>query len=284
MIAWRDGEWIEDGDVLPADDRGLTLGDGLFETLLATDGALAHAALHFHRLASSAAALGLPPPPEPPRLEAAALETLARNRLDRGRAAVRLTLTAGRSPRGLIRDPSAAARLLVTASPAPEAGTPVRLATASVRRNPASPASRHKTLSYIDSVMALREAAALGADEAVLLNTRGRLACAAAANLVLLVDGEPVTPPVSDGVLAGTTRARLLAALPGLRVRSVYQSEARRATGLVLTNALRGIRPALSWDDRDLPESGTLKAWLDEGLSPAEEHGSLLGRYPERPS
>ena len=46
MIAWRDGEWIEDGDVLPADDRGLTLGDGLFETLLATDGALAHAALH----------------------------------------------------------------------------------------------------------------------------------------------------------------------------------------------------------------------------------------------
>ncbi|MCA6295828.1 MAG: hypothetical protein IM595_00765, partial [Phenylobacterium sp.] len=47
MIAWRDGEWIEDGDVLPADDRGLTLGDGLFETLLATDGALAHAALHF---------------------------------------------------------------------------------------------------------------------------------------------------------------------------------------------------------------------------------------------
>ena len=48
MIIWRDGEWLEDGDVLPADDRGLTLGDGVFETLLAMDGALAHAALHFH--------------------------------------------------------------------------------------------------------------------------------------------------------------------------------------------------------------------------------------------
>ena len=50
MIAWRDGDWIEDGDVLPADDRGLTLGDGLFETLLAVDGRLAQAGLHFRRL------------------------------------------------------------------------------------------------------------------------------------------------------------------------------------------------------------------------------------------
>jgi branched-chain amino acid aminotransferase/4-amino-4-deoxychorismate lyase len=271
MIAWRDGEWIEDGDVLPADDRGLTLGDGLFETLLATDGALAHAALHFQRLARSAKALGLPPPPEAPRLEAAALETLARNRLDRGRAAVRLTLTAGRSARGLARDPSAAARLLITASPAPEAGTPVRLATASVRRNPASPASRHKTLSYIDSVMALNEAAALGADEAVMFNTRGRPASAAAANLVFRIDGKIVTPPLSEGVLAGTTRTRLLEALPEMGERRLTQAEARRADALVLTNALRGIRPALSWDGRDLPGSGELKARLEAGLSLGED-------------
>jgi branched-chain amino acid aminotransferase/4-amino-4-deoxychorismate lyase len=275
MIACRDGEWIEDGDVLPADDRGLTLGDGLFETLLATDGALAHAALHFRRLAASAAALGLPPPPEPPRLEAAALETLTRNRLDRGRAAVRLTLTAGRSARGLARDPSAAARLLITASPAPEAGTPVRLATASVRRNPASPASRHKTLSYIDSVMALRQAHQAGADEAVMFNTRGRMACAAAANLVFRIDGKIVTPPLSEGVLAGTTRTRLLEALPEMGERRLTQAEARRADALVLTNVLRGIRPALSWDGRDLPGSSELKARLEAGLSLGEETDSL---------
>lgn len=275
MIAWRDGEWIEDGDVLPADDRGLTLGDGLFETLLAVEGGLAHAALHFRRLAASAAALGLPPPPEANRLEAVARETLARNRLDRGRAAVRLTLTAGRSARGLARDPSAAARLLVTASPAPEAGTPVRLATVSVRRNPASPASRHKTLSYIDSVMALRQAHEAGADEAVMFNTRGRPACAAAANLVFRIDGEMVTPPLSEGVLAGTTRTRLLEALPEMVERRLTRAEARKADALVLTNALRGIRPALSWDGRDLPGSGELKARLEAGLSLAEETDSL---------
>lgn len=274
MIAWRDGDWIEDGDVLPADDRGLTLGDGLFETLLAVDGGLAHVGLHFRRLAASAAALGLPPPPEASRLEAVARETLTRNGLDRGRAAVRLTLTAGRSARGLLREP-ADARLLVTASPAPEAGTPVRLVTVSVRRNPASPASRHKTLSYIDSVMALREAHQAGADEAVMFNTRGRPASAAAANLVFRIDGEIVTPPLSEGILAGTTRTRLLAALPEMVERRLTRAEAKTADALVLTNALRGLRPALSWDDRDLPGSGELRARLEDRLSLAEGCDSL---------
>jgi branched-chain amino acid aminotransferase/4-amino-4-deoxychorismate lyase len=276
MIVWRDGDWIEDGDVLPADDRGLTLGDGLFETLLAVDGTLAHAGLHFRRLAGSAAALGLPPPPGADRLVAATRETLSRNGLDTGRAAVRLTLTAGRSARGLARDPSAPARLLITANVAPEAGTPVRLVTARVRRNPASPASRHKTLSYIDSVMALREAAALGADEAVLLNVRGRLACAAAANLIFRIRGRIITPPLSEGVLPGVTRARLRGALPDLEEQPLTRREAEAAEGLVLTNALRGLRPALSWDGRDLPGSESLKSRLEEGLSLAEDRASVV--------
>lgn len=274
MIVWRDGDWVEDADVLPADDRGLTLGDGLFESVLAVDGRLAHAALHFRRLAGSAAALGLPPP-DTGRLQAAARETLSRNGLDQGRAAVRLTLTAGRSARGLARDPSARARLLITAGPAPEAETPVRLATVSVRRNPASPASRHKTLSYIDSIMAVREATSLGAEEAVLLNVRGRLACAAAANLVFRIQGNLVTPSLSEGVLPGVTRARLKQALPEMEERPLTRREAEAADGLVLTNALRGLRPALSWDGRDLPGSDALKARLEEGLSLAEDRASL---------
>ena len=275
MIAWRDGAWIEGADILPADDRGLTLGDGLFETLLAVGGRLPHVHLHLDRLEHSARALGLPTPPDRQTLIAAMAQTLARNRLDAGRAAVRITLTAGRSSRGLARDPDAAGRLLVTAAAAPEAGAPVRLVTVSVRRNPASPASRHKTLSYIDSVMALREAVAMGAEEAVMLNPRGRPASAAAANLVFLIGDRIFTPPLSEGVLAGTTRARLLAAVPDLSERRLTWREAREADGLVLTNALRGVRPALSWDGRDLPGSLDLKARLDVGLSLTDERDSL---------
>lgn len=266
MSVWRDGDWIVGGDALPADDRGLTLGDGLFETLLAKDGRLIHPGLHFRRLTGSAAALGLPPPPDAERLEDIAVQAVTRSGLEQGRAAVRMTLTAGSSDRGLARAPHAAPRILITASRAPEAGTPVRVVTVDVRRNPASPSSRHKTLSYIDNVMALREAQALGADEALLLNIHGRPTCAAAANIILLVDGEMVTPALSEGVLAGTTRERLLGAVPDLAARPVSPTEALRASGLVLTNALRGVRPALAWDGRALPDSTSLAQRLRSAL------------------
>ena len=75
--------------------------------------------------------------------------------------------------------------------------------------------------------------------------------------------------------LRRTTRARILAALPSLEVRPVPLREARTASGVVLTNALRGVRPALSWDGRDLPGSTDLKARLDPGLSQMEEPDSL---------
>ena len=123
--------------------------------------------------------------------------------------------------------------------------------------------------------MALREAAALGADEAVLLNVRGRLACAAAANLVFQIHGRIVTPPLSEGVLPGVTRARLRAALKDLEERPLTQREAAAADGVVLTNALRGLRPALSWDGRDLPGGESLKSRLEEGLSLAEDRASV---------
>jgi branched-subunit amino acid aminotransferase/4-amino-4-deoxychorismate lyase len=108
-----------------------------------------------------------------------------------------------------------------------------------------------------------------------MFNTRGRPACAAAANLVFRIDGEMVTPPLSEGVLAGTTRTRLLEALPEMVERRLTWAEARKADALVLTNALRGIRPALSWDGRDLPGSGELKVRLEAGLSLREETDSL---------
>ncbi|HKR87694.1 MAG TPA: aminotransferase class IV, partial [Phenylobacterium sp.] len=78
----------------PADDRGFTLGDGLFETLLARRGELVRPEAHLDRLTAGCATLGLPAP------DRAFAERLMRRALaDAGlgeqRAAVRLTLTAG---------------------------------------------------------------------------------------------------------------------------------------------------------------------------------------------
>ena len=78
--------------MIPLDDRGLLLGDGLFETLLAVDGVLAAPGPHLDRMAAGCASLGLPPLDRAAAGRAMA-EALAG--LDAPRAAVRLTLTAG---------------------------------------------------------------------------------------------------------------------------------------------------------------------------------------------
>jgi branched-subunit amino acid aminotransferase/4-amino-4-deoxychorismate lyase len=141
----------------------------------------------------AARTLGLPVPTceEAARLCAAAPDEAG---LGDGRAAVRLTLTAGSGGRGWT-DPPRRPRLVARAAAVPPTTPGRRLILARTRRNEGSPAARLKTLSYLDNVLARAEAKAAGADEAVMLNNRGELACAAAANLFWIAgDGSSPRP------------------------------------------------------------------------------------------
>lgn len=234
-------------EVAPLNDRGLLLGDGLFETLLAVDGGIAHLAAHLDRMAAGCAVLGLPFERE------AAQRAVQTATPAKGRYAIRLTLTAGSGGRGLDRPDAPSVRLFATAAPSVPVTTPATMIVANARRNEGSPTSRLKTLSYLDNVLARGEARAAGVDEAVMLNNRGEVACAAAANLVWLSEGRLFTPRLDCGVLAGITRARLLAAE---RVEEVAVGIAAldRAEAVVLTNSLIGARPVARLGDRVLPE------------------------------
>lgn len=245
--------------MIPFDDRGLLLGDGLFETILARDGVLQRWGAHMARLTDGCAALGLPAP------DIAEAETLARGalwsaELQAGRAAVRLTLSAGSGGRGLDRTEPVVPRLFATAAAAPLPEGPARLATSSVRRNAGSPASRLKTLAYLDNVLARREARAAGADEAVMLNAAGEVACAAAANLFWLKGATLFTPSLACGVLAGVARAAVLAAAPGLGLSVVEAranlAEAQASEAVFLTNSLIGVRAVAAWDERTYAVNG----------------------------
>ena len=171
--------------MIEPDDRGFTLGDGLFETVLAEAGVLADWDAHMARLAEGCRALGLPAP-DAEVVAVRAHAVLADGGLLGARAAVRIAWSAGRGGRGLDRPDPVSPQLVVSAAASPRPEGPARLASASVRRNPASPASRYKTLSYVDAVIARREAHRAGADEALMLNTEGDVASAAAANLFWL--------------------------------------------------------------------------------------------------
>lgn len=226
-------------------DRGVLLGDGLFETLLWDGGALIAFEAHMARLARGCAALGLPAA-DVDRLRAAALDAVARAGLSTTRAAVRLTWTAGAGGRGLDRPVALTPRLIASAAPSPRPTGGARLVTVGIRRNEGSPASRLKTVAYLDNVLGRRAARAAGADEALMLNNRSEVACAAAANVFWFEGDVLVTPALECGVLDGIVRdvAVERAGAAGIEVRQVRAARDRLegASGLFITNSLIGLR------------------------------------------
>jgi branched-chain amino acid aminotransferase len=244
--------WLN-GALLPAAearidpaDRGFMLGDGIFETIRAEGGAPAHVARHLARLRDGAAVLRIVVSYSDVVLTAALLAVAAG-----ASCALRLTLTRGAMPRGVLPLGSAMPTVLITSAPLPPALPPARVIVArSTRRNEHSPLSRIKSLNYGDSILARQEADAAGADDALLLNTRGNLAEATAASVFLLVDGVLATPRICDGALPGITRARLLESGHGVE-RQLTMSDVQRADMGFLATAL-GVRRIAAIDGRIL--------------------------------
>ncbi|WP_340647342.1 aminotransferase class IV, partial [Phenylobacterium sp.] len=156
--------------------------------------------------------------------------------------------------RGLDRPDAPAPRLWATAAASVVVSTPARLIVSTVRRNEGSPASRLKTLSYLDNVLARREATGAGADEAVMRNGQGQIACAAAANLFWIAAGEVFTPALACGVLDGIVRRAVMAAVEVTEVAAGLEA-LEGAEAMFLTNSLIGVRAVVSLDGRALPGS-----------------------------
>ena len=107
-----------------------------------------------------------------------------------------------------------------------------------------------------ETVLARAEARAASVDEALLLNTRGELACAAAANLFWIAGGRLFTPALECGVLAGVTRAAVLARASelGVEAHAVHADPEAlvAAEAIFVTNALIGVREVADLDGRKL--------------------------------
>lgn len=246
MIISLNGELLQDNAarIDPA-DRGLLLGDGIFETIAVRRNAVRHLAAHLSRFRTGAALLEIPVPGDDKSLaEKIGAVVTANNLKD---AVVRMTLTRGPATRGLLPSGIAMPTFLIAAYPMPEPAGPARLITAkSTRRNEHSPLARIKHTNYLDNLLARQEAAKAGADDAVLLNTAGNVAETSVANVFVLVDGYLLTPPVADGALPGIMRGEALKLARG-EERTVAPEMLARASEVFLTNSL-GVRPVTHID------------------------------------
>jgi branched-chain amino acid aminotransferase len=238
-------------------DHGLTVGDGVFETVKAVHGRPFALTRHLNRLTSSAKGLGLPEP-DHDRIRRAVSTVLVDVREPLVR--IRITWTAGPAPLGSDRgDPAdyAGPTLVVAVSDGVTRADTVAVATVPWPRNERSAVAGLKTTSYAENVVALADAHRRGASEAVFANTRGVLCEGTGSNIFYVLDGQVVTPTLSSGCLAGVTRALVIEWC------DVVESDGpmevlQQADEVFLAGTTRDVQPVHRVDERDLGAAGPL--------------------------
>ena len=261
-LVWLNGELVPAVEPrLSAFDRGFALGDGVFETIRARGRRLLWFHDHLARLRNGAALLDIPMLFADVAIEEGLGALLAAS--GQPESALRLTLSRGPSDRrGLWpADDPAKPTLLAAIAPLGPTSAPLRLAiTAITRRNEHSPLSRVKSLNYGDNLLARKDAVRRGMDDALMLNSKGSIACATVANFFLRVDGRWRTPPLSDGALPGLARQRLLSVLD-VEEKAISPVDLPRATAAFLSNSL-GISEIREIEGYPLPDSKGLSQRL----------------------
>jgi branched-subunit amino acid aminotransferase/4-amino-4-deoxychorismate lyase len=104
--------------------------------------------------------------------------------------------------------------------------------------------------------MAKKEAGQSGAEEAILLNTAGRVAEAASSNIFIYDGVRWITPTLEEGVLPGVVRQVLLTVMRKNQIlfeeRPVEVSDLKNAREALLTNAIRELVPLTLLDGQPI--------------------------------
>ena len=252
-IIYVNGRFVPEADAhLSPLDRGFSLADGLFETMVASEERIFRLKDHLTRLQRGADVLYIQLPPAG-ELTHVIHESLRHNRLPH--SVVRLTVTRGIDPgRGLDVTPGIAPSVIVRVIPwqGPLDSLPQgrSLVLSHIRRNNLSPLAGIKSLSYTEGVVARIEARRAGADDALVCNTQGALTGATSSNVFAVIEGRLVTPSESDGTLPGIARRTVMeeAGRLGVPIEELSLTPAgiAEAEEVFLTNVVAGVVPVVS--------------------------------------
>ena len=228
------------------EDRGFQFGDGVYEVVRTYGGVPFRLHDHLSRLESSARAVSIPVP-----LSRTEWEALIREGVQRSEYAacmVYIQLTRGVAPRAHLFPSPASPTVVMTFretvkpdSALQRQGVPavtlsdLRWALCSI-----------KSLNLLPNVLAKQQASDAGAIEAILVKD-GLVTEGCSSNVCLVRDGNIITPPLSDQLLAGVTRAVALelARKNGIMVdeREVPEEELTRADELFLIGTTIEVLP-----------------------------------------
>ena len=258
-------------EAIPASDRGLAYGDGLFETMRVHGGRVPWWDAHWARVSHGAQRLRLGLP------DRALVEQQVRALLaaadDDTSDVIKLIITRGGSGRGYLPPVDSTPLWILSRHPSPppsrSGGLHLRWCTTRLAIQPALAGLKH--CNRLEQVLARGEWHDRGIDEGLVRDMDGNVVSATAANVFVLRDDGWHTPPVDRCGVAGVCRAWVLSA-SGARETRMGVAEVETADAVVLCNAVRGILPVARLGDRAWPPHAEVRA-LCQRL--AETHPAL---------
>lgn len=257
-------------------DRGFLYGDGLFEVLRTWDGVAVDLEAHLDRMCASADVMENPID-DRDKVAEYVRRTIAAAGDGEHRLRIIVTRGAG-SIAG--RRPVDPGKTIVVVEPLGELPATISLAIVDYPL-PRRTGAAHKTLAFLDNLIARELAERAGADEGVRLGPDGDVVECAMANLFIVTTGGPaapvapaippknvpdaitgeqlegvggptvITPPVT-GILPGITRGYVIAACAakGIAVREqrISVDDLRAADEIFVTSSVRGVVPVTALD------------------------------------
>jgi branched-chain amino acid aminotransferase len=258
-------------------DRGFLYGDGLFETIRAYKGHAFRLDDHLDRLFASAKELKILPSEDTrtnvetqhlaslqvhaTQLRQAVQKLLSLNGL--ADAYIRITLSRGHIQPTLIIETRP-----LTPYPQEYYENGISVIVSKTRISTSWPLTAHKTLNFMNNIMAREEANSLGVQEVLFLNTDAHVAECSVSNLFFVKDNEVITPSLKANILPGITRKVVLeiceqndiAAREDLFTLETLMD----ADEVFLTNSLMEVMPVSAIDKRPLspPVPGKLASYI----------------------
>lgn len=278
-VVWVDGNLkAADEPIVSAENHGVTVGDGVFETLAVRKGEPFALTRHLVRLQYSMDRMGMDP------LDMSRVRDGVAAVMEAGKgdvARLRITVISGPGPMSSVRG-TEAPNVIVWGGPS---NVPVfcRAVRAPWKRNERSAVAGVKSTSYAENVVMAKYAADRDADEALMSNTVGFLCEGTGSNVFIERGGEIVTPPLSSGCLAGITRGLALewGARAGIRVRvaapgelpmSVLDDVIAGHAFAAVTSSTRNVQHVVSLDGLEVGRGPLLTALATVFEEQADEH------------
>jgi D-alanine transaminase len=260
MIVYFNGRLTPKEDVrISPDDRGFLFADGVYEVIRSYDGSLFRAEDHFRRMDRSLRAL-LIDGPDMDDLRDAAKQLIQCNDLGRGDAELYIQITRGVAPRK---------------HAFPDEETPPTVYASAVPFHPPREKWEHgvkiilvpdvrwarcdiKSVALLPNVLASQQARERGAEEAVFVRD-GVITEGSHTNFCAVFDGQLVTHPKTNRILAGIMRAVVLDLCGELGIpfseTPISERELREADELMVLGTTSEVMPVVRVDDWEVGDA-----------------------------